>query len=80
MYALNKLDLGKFDYVLFLGLIYHLRHPYLALDRIYDVMNIDSELVVESHIIDEGFVDKDRNWVASTICFGSDLYKRKSRK
>jgi len=63
IYALNKLDLGKFDYVLFLGLIYHLRHPYLALDRIYDVMNMDAELVVESHIIDEGFVDHDKVWV-----------------
>jgi len=63
VYALNKLDLGKFDYVLFLGLIYHLRHPYLAIDRIYDVMNINSELVVESHIIDKGFVNKDKDWV-----------------
>jgi len=27
-------SLGKFDYVLFYGLIYHLRHPFLALDMV----------------------------------------------
>ncbi|MDB5689542.1 MAG: putative 3-demethylubiquinone-9 3-O-methyltransferase [Sphingomonas bacterium] len=36
VYDLPKFDLGSFDVILFLGLIYHLRHPLLALDLIYD--------------------------------------------
>lgn len=39
-------DLGKFDIVLFLGVIYHCRHPLLILDRLRSVT--DGLLVVES--------------------------------
>ena len=44
--------LGHFDIVLFLGIIYHLRHPLLALDVIHD-LSIES-LFVDSAIIDGG--------------------------
>jgi tRNA (mo5U34)-methyltransferase len=47
---------GKFDVVLFLGLIYHLRHPLLALDRIYEVSS--SRLFVDSPTIDNAVFDK----------------------
>ena len=62
VYALNPLDLGTFDLVLFLGLIYHLRHPVLALDRIYDLVNPGGSLMIESHTIDHGLVDQSGNW------------------
>jgi tRNA (mo5U34)-methyltransferase len=42
---------GTFDVVLFLGVIYHLRYPLLALDKIYDVSN--ESLYVDSAIIDD---------------------------
>lgn len=38
VYDLSVEALGQFDVVLFLGLIYHLRHPLYALDRVYDVV------------------------------------------
>lgn len=63
VYEIDQLNLGKFDLVLFLGVIYHLRHPYLAIDKIHDVLNIGGKVVVESHIIDGGFVAEDGNWV-----------------
>jgi tRNA (mo5U34)-methyltransferase len=64
IYSINPKFLGKFDVVLFLGLIYHLRHPALAIDRIYDVLNPKGLLIVESHIIDNALVDSSGNWIS----------------
>jgi tRNA (mo5U34)-methyltransferase len=46
---------GQFDVVLFLGLIYHLRHPLLALDRIFDVAS--NRLFADSPAIDKRVFD-----------------------
>lgn len=62
VYSLNPEEYGRFDLVLFLGVIYHLRHPLLALDRIHDVCAPDALLLLETHMIDEGFVDQAGNW------------------
>ena len=59
VYALNPEEHGTFDLILFLGVIYHLRHPLLALDRIYDVCAPEGLLMIETHMIDEGLVDGD---------------------
>ena len=51
--------LGKFDIVLFLGVLYHLRHPLLALDKIYEICN--ETIILESLVIDPlGFIKPDR--------------------
>jgi len=63
VYRINELNLGKFDLILFLGVIYHLRNPYLAIDRIYDALNIDGKVIVESHVIDGGFVNEHGEWM-----------------
>ncbi len=42
--------LGSFDIVLFFGVLYHLRHPLLALERICEVTS--GAAVIESHVID----------------------------
>ena len=63
VYQIDQLNLGKFDLVLFLGVIYHLRHPYLAIDKIYDVLKLGGKVIVESHILDGGFVDENGNWI-----------------
>ncbi len=39
---------GVFDVVLFLGVLYHLRHPLLALERIFSV--VGKQLILETHI------------------------------
>lgn len=54
VYDMDRGRLGAFDVVLFFGVIYHLRYPLLALDKIYDVAARD--LFVESHVIDQYFL------------------------
>lgn len=62
VYNLTVEEYGTFDLVLFLGVIYHLRHPLLALDHIWDVCKPGAQMFVESHMIDEGFVDDAGNF------------------
>jgi len=57
VYNLSPERYGQFDLVLFLGLLYHLRHPLLALDRIWDICSPDALVFIESHVIDDGLVD-----------------------
>ena len=56
VYNLDPEEFGRFDAVLFLGLIYHLRHPLLALDRIFDVC--DGTLFVDAPCIDKLVYDR----------------------
>ena len=62
VYSLDPKRYGRFDLVLFLGVIYHLRHPLLALDRIHDVCSPGALLLLETHMIDEGLVDQAGEW------------------
>jgi len=39
---------GVFDLVLFLGVLYHLRHPLLALERVFSVTG--RQLILETHV------------------------------
>jgi tRNA (mo5U34)-methyltransferase len=41
-------NIGIFDYVLFLGVLYHLRHPLLALEKVSSVTK--EQLVLETHV------------------------------
>lgn len=52
IYNLTAAKYGKFDIVLFLGLLYHLPDPLLALDIIHDLMKPDSTLYMETVVID----------------------------
>lgn len=54
-------ELGRFDFVLFLGLIYHLRHPFLALDM---VRNATTERLVFSSRINPS---THRVWSAGNV-------------
>ena len=52
VYDLRPSELGKFDVVLFLGVLYHLKHPLLGLER---VCAMSKDLAcIESYVIDEG--------------------------
>jgi tRNA (mo5U34)-methyltransferase len=59
VYNLHPEIIGQFEIVLFLGVLYHLRHPLLALDRIYDVCK--DLLILESQICDHCFIDQNGN-------------------
>ena len=41
-------EVGVFDLVLFLGVLYHLRHPLLALERLFSVT--EKQAIVETHV------------------------------
>jgi tRNA (mo5U34)-methyltransferase len=60
VYDLQASQLGQFDVVLFLGVLYHLRHPLLALDRLRGLCR--GTLFVESLTCDAGvFTALDRH-------------------
>ena len=47
VYDLNPQDFGLFDIVFFFGVFYHLKHPLLALEKVYSVCQ--DLLVLETH-------------------------------
>jgi tRNA (mo5U34)-methyltransferase len=53
VYDLSPAKIGEFDLVLFLGVIYHLRHPLLALERLRSVCR--GEMYLESHVTQQRF-------------------------
>ncbi|HET7478276.1 MAG TPA: methyltransferase domain-containing protein, partial [Rubrobacteraceae bacterium] len=57
VYDVSPEEVGRFDAVFFLGVLYHLRDPMLALDRLWSVAKPGATIWVESHTIDRGFVD-----------------------
>jgi hypothetical protein len=57
VYDLDPEDVGTFDAIFFLGVLYHLRNPMLALDRLWEVARPGATIWVESHVIDQQLVD-----------------------
>lgn len=53
VYELDPQQHGSYDIILFLGVIYHLRNPLLALDRIRSVAKEGASLLLESQIATE---------------------------
>jgi SAM-dependent methyltransferase len=49
-YDVNKSEFGIFDIVLCLGVIYHVAHPLLLLERINEVLKVGGILVLETEI------------------------------
>ena len=48
LFSLDPAEIGRFDVVLFLGVLYHLRHPLLALERLATLC--DGQLILETEI------------------------------
>ena len=48
VYNLTPANYGTFDLVLFLGLVYHLRHPLQALERLRDICKDGALMICES--------------------------------
>ena len=57
VYDLSAEGVGEFDLVLALGVLYHLRHPLLALERIHEVCR--ERLILETQICDACFLSSD---------------------
>jgi tRNA (mo5U34)-methyltransferase len=49
VYSLSPEELGRFDVILFFGVLYHLRYPLLAIDRLRAVSN--GSVFVETHVV-----------------------------
>ena len=62
VYDLTPARHGMFDIVLLLGVIYHLRHPLLAIDVVSTLCR--DLLLVETHGIDDAFIARDGSWRA----------------
>jgi tRNA (mo5U34)-methyltransferase len=56
VYELTPERYGAFDIVLFLGVLYHLRDPLLALDRLWDVAAENALLVLETQVLDHALL------------------------
>lgn len=54
VYDLDPEKHGSFDVVFFFGVLYHLRHPLFALEKIHRICK--ELLLIESHVLDEAFV------------------------
>ena len=54
VYALDPREIGTFDTIIFFGVLYHLRHPLIAIDRIRSVAT--DEVFIETHVLDEWLV------------------------
>jgi len=65
-------NLGKFDVILFLGVLYHLKYPLLGLEKITKLLNPDGEIYVETIIsldtsctmrfIEDSYANDYTNW------------------
>lgn len=56
VYFLSPTEYGFFDHVLFLGLLYHLRNPMLALDRVRSVLKSDGTMWLETQLATDSAV------------------------
>ncbi len=51
VHEITREELGAFDVIFFLGVLYHLKHPLLALEQICEVAR--DVLIVETHVMDD---------------------------
>ena len=61
VYDLSPTLHGTFDIVFFFGVFYHLRHPLLALDRLWQITN--QYVLIETQYLDNSFVLPDGKFV-----------------
>ncbi len=53
VYDIKQYDIGTFDIVMCLGLIYHLRHPLLAIDLLHDHCEDNGTFLIDSPYADD---------------------------
>ena len=82
-------DIGTFDVVLFLGVLYHLESPYTALHQLYDLTNKGGVVLVETQAIylpeqenlailefyDDDLNHDASNWFAPNLAAAKKMFK-----
>lgn len=58
VYDLSPKKYGTFDFVIFVGVLYHLRNPLLALDRVRSMSKPNTRVLIESHVADAELTSK----------------------
>jgi tRNA (mo5U34)-methyltransferase len=77
VYTLSPDELGEFDLILFFGVLYHLRYPLLAFDRVRSVCR--GEVLVETHTVTSRYLLRSPLWILSSLLQLSALFhKRRS--
>lgn len=61
VYSLTPEDLGEFDLILFFGVLYHLRYPLLAIDRIRTVSRGD--VLIETNTLNSWLLLRQPFWI-----------------
>ena len=51
VYDITEEDYGKFDIIIFVGVLYHLRYPFYSLKKLKEVLNKDGKLIIETGIL-----------------------------
>jgi tRNA (mo5U34)-methyltransferase len=64
-YTLSPQQLGEFDFILFFGVLYHLRYPLLAIDRIRAVSR--GEVLIETHTLTSRHLLRSPFWPFSAL-------------
>lgn len=77
VYELTPERIGRFDIVLFMGVLYHLKHPLLALERVCalttDFAAVDSFVIQEKHLPGAGVETRAVMEFYETDEFGGDF-------
>jgi tRNA (mo5U34)-methyltransferase len=73
VYTLTPEELGAFDLILFFGVLYHLRYPLLAIDRIRSVSRGD--VLIETHTLTNRYLLHTPLWILSLAINLSALFR-----
>jgi 2-polyprenyl-3-methyl-5-hydroxy-6-metoxy-1,4-benzoquinol methylase len=50
LYDITEKDYGKFDIIIFVGVLYHLRYPFYSFKKVKDILSNNGKLVLETGI------------------------------
>ena len=51
LYDITEEDYGRFDIIIFVGVLYHLRYPFYSLKKLKDILHKDGKLIIETGIL-----------------------------
>jgi tRNA (mo5U34)-methyltransferase len=73
VYSLGPEIGGEFDLILFFGVLYHLRYPLLAIDRIRSVSRGD--VLIETHTLSSWYLLRSPFWIIGFLLNLSALFR-----
>lgn len=74
VYDLDPARVGRFDVILFFGVLYHLRYPLLAVDRLRSVAR--GTVLIETHVVRDRFLLRGRRRLLARVLGLSGLFSQ----